>query len=47
MRAEIAKGKGREMSEAQVRTELIAIDAGDGIVLNGAAWLPDPGHYHL
>ncbi len=31
------------MSEAQVRTELIAIDAGDGIVLNGAAWLPDAG----
>lgn len=28
------------MTDRAVRTELVAIDAGDGIVLNGAAWLP-------
>ena len=31
------------MTATRVRTELLAIDAGGGIILNGAAWLPEAG----
>ncbi len=31
------------MTGVTVRTELVAIDAGEGLVLNGAAWLPQTG----
>ncbi len=29
------------MTDVTVRTELVAIDAGDGLILDGAAWLPE------
>lgn len=31
------------MTDATVHTELVAIDAGDGLILDGAAWLPKAG----